>query len=90
MFKSLLIAAAFVASATCIPYSDSTGTAGLLLARAGPPSTSDPYQGYYSYWFNDDQGTAYYTRNNAGQFSAQWIGGWVIGGRGWNPGTYSR
>jgi endo-1,4-beta-xylanase len=93
-FSYLLLAAAAAVGAVAAPsnVTERAEEVGLLEARAGTPSTTGYNNGYYYSWWTDNQATAYYTNGGGGQYTISWSGGRgnLVGGKGWNPGTYSR
>ncbi|KAH6903122.1 xylanase [Coprinopsis sp. MPI-PUGE-AT-0042] len=91
-FSSLVVAAAAAIGALATPVVNSTEHGlTLLSARAGTPSSEGNHGGYFYSWWTDNQGTAYYTNQNGGAYNLQWSGnGNLVGGKGWNPGTWGR
>ncbi|PPR06330.1 hypothetical protein CVT24_001007 [Panaeolus cyanescens] len=67
---------------------------GARLERRTPPNTSGPYDPYFYTWWTDGNVDAVYSNGAGGQFLIQWkdngLGGKLIGGKGFNPGTASR
>ncbi|KAL0948748.1 hypothetical protein HGRIS_008881 [Hohenbuehelia grisea] len=86
-FYRLLTTATILVSAHAGPENPTE----TLQARGVPPNSG--YNGSFYYtWWSDGDTQAVYTNSAAGQYSLQWLGDTenVLGGKGWNPGTFSR
>lgn len=88
-FTSLLTTIAVVASTV---FAAPTAEAASVLAeRAGTPSSTGYHNGFYYSWWTDGLANAQYSNGPGGQYSISWSGnGNLVGGKGWNPGTYTR
>ncbi|KAF9042509.1 hypothetical protein BJ165DRAFT_269521 [Panaeolus papilionaceus] len=91
MFHKAAIAIAIIGSRIFAVSARLEGLRGAVEARSGTPSSSGiwPPGGFY-FWQNGNETTqpqAYYSNGNSGQYSITWSGdGYLIGGKGWNPG----
>ncbi|KAH6895033.1 xylanase [Coprinopsis sp. MPI-PUGE-AT-0042] len=63
-----------------------------LTPRQGTPCVCSPNDPYYTWESENKKGKAVYSNGSRGQYSIVWseIDGTIRGGKGWNPGTWTR
>lgn len=90
--RIILFAVAAVTAGVALPTNATESEGFGVLSRSGTPSSTGYSNGYYYSWWTDGAAQATYTNGGGGQYSLSWSGnnGNLVGGKGWNPGSYGR